>query len=103
VSVWTTIEAEFQGLSSDDLGDWPTGSESGPTPFEYHGESVSLSGRLRDFGDHQCPQALGWFVAVCDLYWPKSASLILDVDDGPKYRWKWDERGLQKMKGILDA
>jgi hypothetical protein len=100
---WTHLSATFEGLAEDDhmVDEHPTGSETGPTVYKS-GKNLCVDGSLRDFDDHDAPSALAWFLRVCDLHVPRSASLTIDVGDGPRYRYRWTNGQLTKLRGVLD-
>lgn len=106
MSTWGTLEAQF--AASDDLitedlvmQNVPTGSETGPSCHLIKG-TLYVRGRLRDVDDLDSPEVLAWFLSICQWN-PETASLVWDVDDGPRYRYEWRDGGLRKLRGVLDG
>jgi hypothetical protein len=103
MSKWATLEAEFYGnrRTTDVREGMPTGSESGPQVIDQDDGSVWVGGRLRDVDD-QCDsfRVLAWFVDICR--WADTASLVWDLDEGPRYRYRYYENKLTKLHGVLD-
>jgi hypothetical protein len=109
VSQWGSIDAEFRGehvsleLIAGEFEDReaPTGSEDGPAISE-HGGTVYVDGRLRDVSDEEDSFAvLAWFTKHC--HWADEATLLWDLDRGPKYRYRYTrEGGMERTKGVLD-
>jgi hypothetical protein len=112
VSRWGTLEASFNTRSTLPDADTiraelesrdpiaPTGSEDGPS---VHGDKdgIYVQGRLRDVcDDEDSAKVLAWFVR--HARWCESATLLWDLDGGPRYRYEWRDGGLRKLKGVLD-
>lgn len=124
MSQWSGLSAEFhlrpeeteesgQKILNHICHGSPTGSEiardspDGFDCYEYEGRrSIWLDERrLRDYGDPDTPGALAWFAKACLTWDPEitSASMTIDVDSGPRYRFEWTrEKGLIKLRGVLD-
>lgn len=109
MSIWGTLDAEFHGGSEwvkpniergleDRSG--PTGSESGPHVWEYEG-AVCVDGRLRDVRDEMdSPAVLAWFTEHAQ--WCDKATLVWEIDSGPRYRYIYEDGVLRKLRGVLD-
>lgn len=112
MSRWGTLEAEFEGVKrwardtiAHELGDRderaPTGSETGPSVHTSDAGTVDVSGRLRDVSDLETsPLVLAWFVRYAAA--SDRASLTWEIDDGPRYRYVYEEGELRKLTGVLD-
>lgn len=106
MSNWASLDAEFWPTKNPNLlaianveENLPKGSETGPSVRKTNGR-IYVSGRLRDMNDVDSPGVLAWFVS--NAQWSSKATLELDFDYGPKYRYEWEKGALIKLKGILD-
>lgn len=109
MSQWGSLDAEFRGehVSLETIAgefkdrEAPTGSEDGPS-VSLHDGAVCVDGRLRDVSDEEDSFAvLAWFTKHC--YWADEATLVWDLDRGPKYRYRYTRvEGLERIKGVLD-
>lgn len=104
MSWWGTLEAEFKGgpINTAEVvaDDAPQGSEHGVSIWDTKG-TIHVSGRLRDVTDVEDSAAvLAWFVK--HARWSDHASLLWELDNGPRYRYEWHGGELHKLKGILD-
>src|SRR5438309_1240450 len=75
----------------------PGGSEiriyDGDTPVE-----LFAGGRLRDVTDYDSPGMLVWFLDQCTRYpHPVRGTLTIDIDNGPRYRYAWEDGALHKL------
>lgn len=103
MSRWATIEADFHGVPEWVVReDMPTGSEDGPVVVRSEG-NTTVEGRLRDTDDTDSAAVLAWFIRVCSYGPAEYATLMFDVDGGPRYRWRWLGGVLQRLHGILDG
>lgn len=82
----------------------PTGSEEGPEVRTYDTDpcKVVVTGRLRDMTDFPDSHVvLAWFVLTATHC--RSATLLWDIDYGPRYRYELPENGkLTRLQGVLD-
>lgn len=113
MSWWGTLEAAFKASNlvtvTSVMHGVPTGSESGPKAellgtegpvvFREYPE-VHVTGRLRDVSDYNSPAVLAWFLQAAR--YAEWATLVWDVDSGPRYRYEWRDNQLTKLKGVLD-
>jgi len=107
MSTWGTLDAEFHfGVPRDiayAIEGVPTGSETGPNIGVLDdGARTWVEGRLRDVDDIQSPIVLGWFAKVCIMTHPARATLLWEIDRGPRYRYEWDGHQIIKLRGVLD-
>ena len=79
----------------------PTGSEEGTKVRGLEDGSIIVAGRLRDVSDTKdSPMILAWFVH--NARWCERASLMWEVDLGPRYRFEWHDGQLHRLRGVLD-
>ena len=114
MSQWGTLDATFVIADSGMLNaavirqeiteraiHAPTGSEDGPGVYEPGENTVYVEGRLRDVSDAEdSPMVLAWFMS--HVFWCSEATLLWELDSGPRYRYEWKDRTLTKLKGVLD-
>lgn len=85
----------------------PTGSEGGPNVHDLEeSRTVWVEGNLRDMHDlEDSPMVLAWFVGVCTsvIHAPYLATLMWEIQGGPRYFYEWDGRELKRVRGVLDV
>lgn len=103
MSYWGTLEARFKwGASRSDVtSGMPTGSEGGADFITDIDGYDLISGRLRDVNDMDSFAVVAWFAKHC--IWSVEASLMWELDDGPRYRFEWDGVHLRRLRGLLDG
>jgi hypothetical protein len=63
-----------------------------------------VEGRLRDVDDFTTsPAVLSWFTNACDHMLCSQASLMWEIDRGPRYRFEANGLTLTRVRGVLDA
>lgn len=76
-------------------------AESGPSFRVSDAGVVEVDGRLRDVTDLvDSPQVLAWFTRHAE--YADRATLVWELDSGPRYRYVYENGELTKLKGILD-